>query len=216
MVSGPLRPFVFKVATGRVTGVDPLALVSLVPVGFDSIGNILGNLGDLISRDVIEKELKSLGRDLVIALRRNTPIGASRRLIDSTGFSVFEGISSDGKPNLTLELRQGATNRFTGFKYQIAVRKGRKAGKPPPSTALEDWVVKKLGVTVELSPEVAFRIARSIGFKGTKGNEYYFRTLQENVSRIQRAADNMSKAIVVDVMGRIRVETEKQSGLLGF
>ena len=52
--------------------------------------------------------------------------------------------------------------------YPLVMEYGRRAGaRPPPSTAIADWVEDKLG-----DRGLAFVVARSIGRKGIKG--YFF------------------------------------------
>ncbi len=215
MVSGPLKPFVTRVIVRRAVGIDPLAFMQAIPVGFDNIGQVFVNISLLVSNDQIEAGLKILGKQLVEAVKANTPIGATSNLRDSTDFKVTKSTGVGGEPTMLLEITQNATSRSNSFKYQVAVRRGRKPGKQPPSTALESWVNKKLGISLALTPGVAYKIARSIKKKGIKGNEYYFRTLRENEAVIQKAADSMSAKLVIDLMGRIRVETQK-AGISGF
>lgn len=44
---------------------------------------------------------------------------------------------------------------------------GRPAGRQPPSSALDSWVQKKLGISGKEASRVAFLVARKIGKEGT-------------------------------------------------
>ena len=119
-----------------------------------------------------------------------------------------------------LELQQHARNPVSRFLYAWAVRRGRKAGKRPPAEQLRLWVQRVLGVPTELSPRVAYAIARHIGLKGTKPNDYFFRTLRENQGLIHEAVTTLGREVVQDINGRIKtlqgMERHGDFGLFGL
>jgi hypothetical protein len=57
---------------------------------------------------------------------------------------------------------------------------GRGPGKMPPPQALLPWVWKKLGVTGFRARSVAWNIARKIGRKGTKPNDFVTPIVRKN------------------------------------
>lgn len=83
---------------------------------------------------------------------------------------ITQGIQVTG--NLARSVQKHEVSASRGVvavdeKYGGAVEFGRKAGKAPPSQAIERWAQLKLGVS-----GVGFIIARSIGRKGTKANPF--------------------------------------------
>lgn len=125
--------------------------------------------------------LRRIGKILVPAVKRETPIGATGRLRKSTVFQIV-----GGPKNQVLELRQSA--RSKNFPYHLAVRKGTKPHFPPPE-ALIPWVKKKWGIPntpAYLARGAAFVLARSIAKKGTKANPYDDRAIKKTASIIRQ------------------------------
>ena len=61
--------------------------------------------------------------------------------------------------------------------YAEFVARGRRPGQMPPTAPIALWVRKVLDVPEEKSLSVAFAIARAIGRRGTRGNDFIQRTL---------------------------------------
>lgn len=87
-----------------------------------------------------------------------TPVGVSATLRGGTQAKVT---TSMGAPR-SIEGRV-----FNPVAYGLPVELGRRSGKQPPSSALELWVRRKLGVAENRVKSVAFLVARKIGRKGT-------------------------------------------------
>lgn len=72
-----------------------------------------------------------------------------------------------------------------GFPYWRVVENGRKAGKMPPISAIEEWIKVKpvvprtSGKQVPSTKQLAFLISRSIGEKGIKGKKLLSNALTE-------------------------------------
>jgi len=71
-----------------------------------------------------------------------------------------------------------------GVPYGDVVEVGRRPGRMPPASALELWVVRKLGLSGEEATSVAWLIARSIGKKGTKGAHMFKKAFDEGSRRV--------------------------------
>lgn len=126
---------------------------------------------------------RRIGRTLVPALRKETPVGATGKLRSSTVFQIL-GKGED----MRLEIRQSAFSPG-GYAYGVAVRQGTRPHFPPVA-ALIPWVVKKLGIgDAKQARTVAFLIARKISKVGTKANPYHDRVFQSNVGMIRRIAN---------------------------
>lgn len=73
------------------------------------------------------------------------------------------------KVDVTLRPNQ-VTGRLLGSSYSYFVEYGRKPGKRPPITAIEQWIIDKNLTLNNISvPSLAFLVARKIGNEGTKG-----------------------------------------------
>ena len=78
--------------------------------------------------------------------------------------SIFYKVEGSG-PNITGRV---GSNIRSPFPYPLVVEYGRKAGKMPPSSALERWVHLVLKVPTDRAKGVAFLVARAIGKRGIK------------------------------------------------
>jgi len=123
---------------------------------------------------------RKIGKLLVPAVKAETPVGATRKLRNTTVFQI-RGRTED----LQLEIRQSAESG-DGFPYGIAVREGTRPHFPPVA-ALIPWVKAKLGIVDDAEAgKVAFLVARKISRVGTKANPYHDRVLGSNVGEIKR------------------------------
>lgn len=98
-----------------------------------------------------------------------TPVGVSGTLRGATAASV----STSGSP-ASIDGRV-----FNPIAYGMPVELGRSAGKQPPSSALELWVRRKLGVPENRVKSVAFLVARKIGRQGTKAVEMFTKAFDQ-------------------------------------
>ena len=123
---------------------------------------------------------RRIGTALVPEIKKETPIGATSKLRNTTVYQVL-GTSED----MRMEIRQSAFSP-SGFPYGVAVRKGTRPHFPPIA-ALIPWVVKKLGISdAKQARTVAFLIARKISKVGTKPNPYHDRAFQSQVGMIRQ------------------------------
>lgn len=129
-----------------------------IKVDFSELNAFAGKLeqaGSIVQRELRNAHEKSL---IVLqdAIEGNTPvnIGNLRQSIDhviaGTPFSLYGEV-------------------FTDSIYGLPVEHGRKPGKQPPTSALEAWVIRKLGVDGAEARNVANLVARAIGRRGTQG-----------------------------------------------
>ena len=77
------------------------------------------------------------------------------------------GVSGDLRKSIAPVVR-GTPPNFVGelatpLLYGIVVERGRQPGSQPPSSALELWVRRKLGVAEDEVEQVAYLVARAIG-----------------------------------------------------
>lgn len=83
--------------------------------------------------------------------------------------------------------------------YVAPVELGRKPGKMPPVDAIEDWVIQKLGVSVEEAPGIALAIARKIKYRGTQGAHMFQHGLEASAGQIngvfRKAAERVARAV---------------------
>jgi hypothetical protein len=131
------------------------------------------------------------------AIRRGEAEGAKTILADLRRWTV-----SAGKFD-TRAVLQGWRSRQQGLKltidnaapHHVYVERGRRPGKPPPSTALEGWATRKLG-----DRRLAFPVARAIGRRGIKPTPLLTRPgfgqhmARRMMSAIQRELDIATKA----------------------
>lgn len=173
-----------------------MTTITFEPEGWDQLGDRLDKAG-VQSRIRINEGLRAIGGILVPALKAETPVGASRRLRNSTIFQVLQP-SGDEQ---VLEVRQGARSG-TGFFYGRVVRHGRRAGTFPPISALEPWVMAKLGIPAARARAVAFLVARKIYRRGIPPNPYHERALNQARPEIQQQVELMGTRIVAYLSGR--------------
>ena len=102
---------------------------------------------------IVQDELSVAVEDL----KRNSPVGVTQELKNTwelttatvnSGEFICSILNNSSKPLNRLE--------------------GRKPGRQPPSSALEEWVSKKLKVSGKRLKSVAFLVARKIGREGTQ------------------------------------------------
>lgn len=148
---------------------------------------------------VVNEGLREIGSRLVPILKGHTPIGATRRLRNST---VFEVLTTGDPGDQKVEVRQGARSKLSGFAYGVVVREGRRPGKAPPPGALDDWVRVKLGVPLKMIKSVAFLIGRKIARFGTKPNPYHLAALEEGRPIIGSEATRMGDRMAAFVAGK--------------
>lgn len=79
--------------------------------------------------------------------------------------------------------------------YVSPVEFGRRPGKPPPTSAIKLWVIRKLGVSSAEADSVAFMVARSIGKRGTKGAFMFEKGYKARLSSVLRLWDNLADRI---------------------
>lgn len=133
--------------------------------------------------------LRVVGQDKV--LRQLDPAAVNGRVRDAMDIVVNDAAShfAESSPVGVYGHAQGAwlqtkgvevtTSGVLGFSdptptapYVWYVIYGRKPGKMPPPIALLRWVWIKLGVTGFAARAVAWNVARAIGRRGTKPNDF--------------------------------------------
>lgn len=122
------------------------------------------------------------------AIMPKTPVGVSATLRGATQARV----SAEGNPRTI-------TGRvFNPTAYGLPVELGRRAGqKQPPSSALELWVRRKLGVPENKVKSVAFLVARKIGRKGTNAVKMFSQAFEESRGVINSYFDRAAARITV-------------------
>lgn len=112
---------------------------------------------------IAQRELKAAMQKSVVTIAREvkplTPVGVSGELRNSIGSEVIQ----EGPTNIIG--RVGSSIREA---YPVVMEAGAKPHFPPPGN-LELWVRRKLGVSTEDAPSVAFTVARAISRSGIKG-----------------------------------------------
>lgn len=102
--------------------------------------------------------------------------------------------------------------------YWYYVENGRRAGKFPPISKIEEWVkVKKIlpkvyewgkrKKTVPTVKQLAFLIARKIATKGTKGTRFFSRAREFTMERF---ADDISYAVSEDIAEYVKNSLAKE------
>jgi len=122
---------------------------------------------------------------------------------------VLRGAIIPKTPVFMGPLRQGTQASVTGTarsiegrvfnpsSYGMVVELGRTPGKrQPPSSALELWVRRKLGVPENRVKSVAFLVARKIGKQGTKAIKMFETSFNESKGTINRLFDRAAARIV--------------------
>ena len=80
--------------------------------------------------------------------------------------------------------------------YAWPVERGRQPGRMPPVSAIELWVVRKLGIQSPESRGVAYVIARAIGKRGTAGAGMFWKGFQNALPRVEQLWDVLVDNIV--------------------
>lgn len=92
---------------------------------------------------------------------------------------------------------------FTPVIYGEPVEMGRKPGRMPPVGAIEQWVIRKLGVEEgKESRNVAFLIARSIGKGGTSGALMFEKGMKQAEPIVNRLWDDIPERILKYLEGK--------------
>lgn len=161
------------------------ATVEIIPQGWDELSKHFSDGREIILIS-LNNGLREMGRVLMPEVKKETPVGATGKLKNTTTFQIM-GTAED----MRMEIRQSA---FRGdYPYGVGVRLGTRPHFPP-YRALIPWVTKKLGVDSERAPTVAFLIARKISKVGTKPNPYHVRAYKSKLGELERiSADIMNK-----------------------
>lgn len=161
---------------------DPPFRVRLEP------GDLSRNM-DKAARGSDQGMRKLVARVLAIALSEivgGTPVGAT---------NVLRGGYNTEGPR-----RSRAKGRWRGAVINPALyhdirEEGRKAGRAPPSVALEDWVGTKLGVPLDQRPSVAFLVARKIGREGYEGAHMVSKGVARTRRRIRPELRRLNRTV---------------------
>ena len=100
----------------------------------------------------------------VVELEKNSPVGVTGEL--QKGWDL--------KPTAYVN-NEFLIRIINGTPFALQRLEGRKAGKAPPSSALESWVALKLKVPAKEVKSVAFLVARKIAREGTNRSNRNFR-----------------------------------------
>ncbi|MCQ2608736.1 MAG: hypothetical protein MJ197_08635 [Bacteroidales bacterium] len=95
---------------------------------------------------------------------------------------------NDFAPNLTAHV-EGSKVLFQSSPYAFYMLYGRRAGKFPPISKIEEWCSYK-GITFKSAP---FLIARKIAREGTKGNNFIYQIIPELKDMIVEQIQNNIK-----------------------
>lgn len=102
--------------------------------------------------------------EATINLEKNSPVGVTGDL--KRGWEVKPTAFVNGEFLVRI---------INDTPFSLNRLEGRKAGKAPPSSALESWVALKLRVPPKEVKRVAFLVARKIGREGTNRSKRNFR-----------------------------------------
>ena len=145
---------------------------------------------DQISDKHFGQAMKSSLITLKSNIKRETPVGVSSRLRGSIDSEMtVTPISIIGKVGSTLNEA-----------YPSVINNGRTSGWFPPPAALERWVQRKLGVSAQQAPGVAYLVARKISRSGIKGQHFMEKGYEASKYKIDmyfdRAQDRVVKELV--------------------
>jgi hypothetical protein len=105
-----------------------------------------------------------------------------------------------------VEIIQDAISRppyytYPAIYYKNQVALGRRRGFQPPTTALESWVMAKLGVSPTESRRAAFAVAKTIEDHGTRNKRkrvvpYPDQVVRNNAEKIRNVGILMRQRII--------------------
>jgi hypothetical protein len=76
---------------------------------------------------------------------------------------------------------------YSNLDYMPYIEEGRRPGsRPPPSSALYDWVARKLGIAAKDIAGVAFVVARAIGQRGLPALRPLGKAVEANAALAQQ------------------------------
>lgn len=109
---------------------------------------------------------------------------AASLLSEASPVGVFAHLQGAWLQTKGVEISQSALVGYSDptptAPYAWYVIYGRGPGRRPPTSALIPWVEKKLGYVDKVARSVAFLIARKIGRKGTKPNDFVTPIVKKN------------------------------------
>jgi hypothetical protein len=120
----------------------------------------------------IEKAMDVVINDAASLLSEASPVGVYGHLQGAWLQTVGTEVSTTGVV--------GFSDPTPTAPYAWFVVHGRAPGRMPPPIALLRWVVKKLGVSGMAARSVAWLVARKIGRRGTKGNDFVSPVVAKN------------------------------------
>jgi hypothetical protein len=134
-----------------------------------------------------------------------TTLATEVRTAMTAGSLLIEGTARGLAPKDTGRLAGSITHKISGgganlqskigpsVAYGLFAEKGRKAGTPPPVSAVRGWAVRH-----GINPYV---LARAIGRKGTKGKPYMEPSFRQNVGAVIRLFDKVGAVVVRRMAG---------------
>ena len=115
-----------------------------------------------------------------------------------------KGMRASGKWADSLQVESSPLSGvITGLNYSQQLETGRKAGRFPPISSIEDWIRDKGISTIDISiSSLAFLIARKIAREGWKREEYGGVELISEVvtdARMQSIIDKVGDVYAVEI-----------------
>lgn len=85
--------------------------------------------------------------------------------------------------------------------YAPSIEDGQRAHFPPPNN-LVLWVRRKLGVSIDKAPGVAFAVARKISKRGTKGQKQVQTWLDQNQDQLLNSIMSGLDSVLEEMVGQ--------------
>jgi hypothetical protein len=152
------------------------------------------------SPEVTQRELTAAMGSSVRALESNVRSAASS-IIGVTG-----NYAHGWRSNVEVQSPTSIVGRVASTiksVYPAVIEFGRRPGaKPPPVSALVEWVKVKLGATEQTARNVAFLVARAIGRRGLKPRKVLFGAWEDTRATFTRNFEAALKRITDSMVVR--------------
>lgn len=151
--------------------------------------------GSEIVRSMLRQTLYKVGATAQFAIVRRTPVdlGTARN-------SIRLNVYMDGDPRAEIG---------SGLSYMKPLETGRKAGLPPPASALEGWVRRVIKPEEKKVKGIAIAISRRIGAGTSRGTanvgvHMFEKGIREVIPYITQAFNDLETQITRDMNKGVR------------
>lgn len=137
----------------------------------------------------------------IVAMLADVGAYAQRVAVDQSPTGVTKNLRGSVMSELRGAPAARAQEVSSSVFYAPIQEVGRRPGRRPPAGALLLWVQRKLSVSADDAPSVAFLVARQIGRAGTTGYFMFEQAFEKASPYFERQAEELGAKIAREANG---------------